>query len=364
MKVIMTGGGTGGHIYPAVAIADKIKEKNPDAEILFVGTQRGLEKTLVPQNGYPIEFITVSGFNRKNLLKNVKTVKDLMKGNHEAKSIIKSFKPDVVIGTGGYVCGPVVRAAAKMGIAAYIHEQNAFPGLTNKMLEKHVKNVFAAFEEAGEYFKQPEKMVVTGNPVRRTFFETDRAAARHTLGIPDDKFVVLSFGGSQGAAAVNNVVFSLMKELNGREDAVLVYATGKYYYDEMNARISEELPELHDNIRVLEYIDNMALYLAAADLVVSRSGALTVSEITVCGRASILVPSPNVTGNHQYFNAKAIADKGGAILINEADFNAELLISTVNELMADRTKLKALEEGSRKSAPKDAAEIIYNKIFE
>lgn len=363
MKVILTGGGTGGHIYPAVAIADKIKEKNPDAEILFVGTERGLEKTLVPKNGYPIEFITVSGFNRRNLLKNFKTLRDLAKGNREAKNIVKKFKPDVVIGTGGYVCGPMVRIAAKMGVPAYIHEQNAFPGLTNKLLEKHVKNVFLAFEEGKEYFKQPEKHIVTGNPVRKVFYNADREAARRELGIPTDSFVVLSFGGSQGAAKINNTVFPLLEKLNGKENTFLVYATGKYYYDEVKAKLEENVGTLHDNIRVLEYIDNMALYLAAADLVVSRSGALTVTEITVCGRAAILVPSPNVTGNHQYFNAKAIADKGGAILINDADFNEEVLIKTVGELMEDKARVRALEEGSRNAAPSDATEIIYNTIF-
>ncbi|MBQ2746832.1 MAG: undecaprenyldiphospho-muramoylpentapeptide beta-N-acetylglucosaminyltransferase [Firmicutes bacterium] len=363
MKVILTGGGTGGHIYPAIAIADKIKEYNPDAEILFVGTQRGLEKTLVPKNGYPIEFITVSGFNRRNLLKNVKTVKDLAKGNREAKNIVKSFKPDVVIGTGGYVCGPMVRAAAKLGVPTYIHEQNAFPGLTNKLLEKHVKNVFLAFEEGKEYFKQPEKHIVTGNPVRKVFYEAERMSARKELGIPEDSFVVLSFGGSQGASKINNTVFPLLEMLNGKENTFLVYATGKFYYDEVNARLKEEVPVLCDNVRVLEYIDNMALYLAAADVVVSRSGALAVTEITVCGRAAILVPSPNVTGNHQYFNAKAIADKGGAILIEEKDFNEEVLIKTVFELMNDKDKVRALEEGSRNAAPPDATEIIYNTIF-
>lgn len=363
MRVIMTGGGTGGHIYPAVAIADKIKEKHPDAEILFVGTTRGLEKDLVPRNGYPIEFITVSGFNRKNLLKNFKTVKDLAKGNMEAKAIIKKFKPDIVIGTGGYVCGPVVRAAAKMGIPSYIHEQNAFPGMTNKLLEKHVKKVFIAFEAATEYFKCKDKLVVTGNPVRKTFFEADRKAAREKLGIPQDAFMVMSFGGSQGAKKINDTMFPVMEAFNGKEGTYLVYGTGKYYYKSTLEKVSAKNIELKDNVQIKEYIDNMDQYIAAADLIVSRAGALAVSEITVCGRASVLVPSPNVTGNHQYYNAKAVADVGGAILVVEDEFTDELLLSAVFDLMNNREKLQKLEMCSKKAAPLHATEIIYENIM-
>ncbi len=212
MKVIMTGGGTGGHIYPAIAIADKIKKEQPDAEILFVGTRKGLEKDLVPQNGYPIEFITVSGFYRKKLLKNVKTMRDLAKGNKEAKEILNRFRPDVVIGTGGYVCGPMVRAAAKRGIPTYIHEQNALPGITNRMLEKYVKKVFLAFADGASYFKQQDKLMVTGNPVRKNFFRADRETSRNALGIPEDSFVLMSFGGSQGAGKINDVMLASLAE--------------------------------------------------------------------------------------------------------------------------------------------------------
>ena len=197
MKVIMTGGGTGGHIYPAIAIADKIKERDPEAEILFVGTEKGLERELVPRSGYPIRFITVSGFNRKNMLKNIKVAKDLAKGSRQAKAILKEFMPDVVIGTGGYVCGPMVRAAHKKGIRTFVHEQNAFPGVTNKILEKYVDKVFISFEAAGEHFVHKEKLEITGNPVRKVFFEGDRPVCRKTLGLKPGDFALLCFGGSR-----------------------------------------------------------------------------------------------------------------------------------------------------------------------
>jgi len=363
MKVIMTGGGTGGHIYPAVAIADKIKKKNPDAEILFVGTRRGLEKDLVPKNGYDIKFITVSGFNRKNLFKNVKTMRDLAKGSRESKKILEEFRPDAVIGTGGYVCGPVMRTAAKMGIPTYIHEQNAFPGVTNKLLEKSAKKVFIAFPAAAEHFHHKDKLIVTGNPVRKNFFKADQMQARKELGIPENAFVLMSFGGSRGAEKINSVMIDALPAFAGDKNIFTIFVTGKYYNQSVKEEIEARGITPSPNVRILEYIDNMDKYIAACDLVVSRAGALTVSEITVCGRASILVPSPNVTGNHQYYNAKAAADAGGAILAEDKDFTAELLKEHVFALKNDRKALAQLEHGSKNAAPGDAAEIIYNEVF-
>ncbi len=364
MKVIMTGGGTGGHIYPAIAIARKIQELDPNAEILFVGTRRGLEKDLVPKNGYPIEFITVSGFYRKNLLKNVKTFRDLAKGIHEAKEILRRFQPDVVIGTGGYVCGPVVREAAKMGIPSYIHEQNAFPGVTNKLLARHVRRVFLAFPAAEEYFRRySDKLTVTGNPVRREFFEEDRSGARKRLGIPENRFVLLSFGGSQGAGRINDVLLEALPRLLREKEVMVLFATGRYYYHSVLEKLEKAGIRPGGNLRVLEYINDMADHLMASDLVVSRSGALTVAEITTCGRAAVLVPSPNVTGNHQYYNAKAIADTGGAILIEDKDFTAERLLQAAENLKNDRDRLSEMESASRRMAAEDAAGKIAGEIF-
>ncbi len=363
MKVIMTGGGTGGHIYPAVAIADKIKEKQPDAEILFIGTQKGLEKTLVPKNGYPIEFITVSGFDRHNIFKSIKTAADLAKGLLQAKKIIKNFRPDVVIGTGGYVCGPVVRTAAKMGIRTYIHEQNAFPGMTNKMLENYVDKVFMGFEKAGEYFKQPEKHIVTGNPVRKSFFTLTKNQARERLGIAEDEFMILSFGGSRGAGRINEAMMSVLKKVNGLDKTSLYFGTGDVYYDDI-CQEAEKIENLSDNIHIMRYIDDMDNHLMAADVVVSRAGALSIAEICVCGKCAVFVPSPNVTGNHQYHNARAVADKGGAILLEEKTLTDELLVSTLMQLKENPQKVKEMGEAARRCVFGDSAEIIYNGIFD
>lgn len=362
MKVIMTGGGTGGHIYPAIAIAEKIREKNPEAEILFVGTKRGLEKDLVPQNGYPIKFITVSGFNRRNMLKNVKVVKDLLKGNKEAKKIIKDFNPDIVIGTGGYVCGPVVRAAHKLGIKTFIHEQNAFPGMTNKMLEKYVDHVFISFTDAEKYFKHKDKLVLSGNPVRQAFFNADKMNSRSFIGESENNFVILCFGGSQGAGKINDVMLEVAESLNGVKDISLYFVTGNAYYDNITKTMNDKGLTSGGNIHIKKYINNMQDYLSAADLVISRSGALTVSEITVCGKASVLIPSPNVTGNHQFHNAKAVADKGGAVIIEEKDLTAESLLKVISNFKSNPEKLKDMELASLKTAPSDATKIIYEHL--
>ena len=362
MKVIMAGGGTGGHIYPAVAIADKIKRKNPEAEILFVGTEKGMERELVPQSGYPIRFITVSGIHRKQIWKNIKTVADLMKGDREARQIIKDFAPDAVIGTGGYVCGPVVREAHKLGIPTYIHEQNAFPGVTNKLLEKYVDKVFVSFPEAKEYFKHPEKMVVTGNPIRKSFLVGSAVNYRERLGISDRDFVILCFGGSRGAGKINSTMKSVAAAVSGMEDVRLFFITGRIYFDKIRKELAECGVAADGNVTLLPYADNMHEYLFSSDLVVSRSGALTVAEITACGKAAVLIPSPNVTGNHQYFNAKVVADKGGAVLIEEKDLTEEKLVATILRLKNNKQALNNMAKASASVGKLDAADVIYDNL--
>lgn len=357
MNIIMTGGGTGGHIYPAIAIAEKIKRKHPDARILFVGTERGMEKELVPKAGYEIRFITVSGINRKNPLKNFRTLKDLIKGNQQAKDIIDSFRPDLVIGTGGYVCGPVVRAAYKKGIRTFIHEQNAVPGLTNRLLERYACKVFTAFPESVRYFRNPDKVFVTGNPIRRTFFVTGLTDYRSKLGIGQKDFMVLCFGGSQGAGKLNKVMQQSAAVLAGIENTRLVFITGEQYHNQ----IVEELKGM-ERITVLPYADNIHEYLLASDLVISRAGALTVSEITACGKPSILVPSPNVTGNHQYYNALVAEEAGGAVIIDEGVLSQEKLIGTILRLMSNRAALNSMAEASRSVGRTDSVDVIYDHL--
>lgn len=363
MRVIMTGGGTGGHIYPAIAIADKIKERYPDAEILFVGTEKGLESKLVPDNGYPIEYITVAGFNRKKPLKNVSVLKKLREGGKQSKKIIREYNPDIVIGTGGYVCAPVLRAANKAGIKTYTHEQNAFPGVTNKMVEAYVEKLFLGFAEAQQYFKKPEKHVITGNPVRKAFFEANPEESRKKLGFSEQDFVLLVFGGSQGAGRINKSMMNVIETFNGMKGVQVCMATGSRYYDAIVQELQDEKGlELADNIHIMEYISNMDEYLSAADLVVSRSGALTVAEVTVCGKAAVFIPFPYATGNHQYFNAKAVADHGGAVIIEEQDLDDEKLVAEIMKLKNDPDKIKQMGMKSRECAPIDAVDIICNNL--
>ena len=363
MKVVLTGGGTGGHIYPAIAIADKIKRKHPDAEILFVGTKRGMEKDLVPRSGYDIRFITVSGFNRKKPWKNFKTVYHLAKGSLQAHRIIHEFRPDLVIGTGGYVCGPVVRAAHKKGIRTFIHEQNAFPGVTNKLLEKYVDKVFISFPESKTYFKDSDKLIVTGNPIRKSFLICKIQNSREKLGIKPNEFVILCFGGSLGAARINRAMTNSLEILNGEPDVRLFFITGRNHYSQIRQEVEAKGITLNDhNIQIMEYTDNMHEYLSCADLVISRSGALTVSEITACGKASVLIPSPNVTGNHQYFNAKVVADKGGAIIIEEKDLNDEKLLATILRLKNNKEVLNHMADASGRIGRLDAVDVIYDHL--
>lgn len=363
MRVIMTGGGTGGHIYPAIAIADKIKRKNSHAEILFIGTEKGMEKDIVPASGYEIRFITVSGFNRKNPFKNFKTLKDLLKGSREARHLISDFRPNLVIGTGGYVCGPVIREAHKMGIRTFIHEQNALPGMTNRMLEPYADKIFLSFDESGKYFKAKEKLVVTGNPIRKGFLLSSHYNNRERLGVGSDDFVVLCFGGSRGAERINLTVAEAVETLVKSPGIRIYFITGRIYFDRISAAFQEKGVAIDGKkLTLLPYADNIQEYLLASDLVISRAGALTVSEITACGKASILIPSPNVTGNHQYYNGKVLEDKGASIILLEKDLSAEKLMNLVLRLQNDKVLLNAMSAASSALGKVDAVEVIYEHL--
>ena len=362
MRVIVTGGGTGGHIYPAIAIADKIKQEDPNAEILYVGNDEGLEKDIVPKSGYEIVLVEARWLDRDNIKTLFRTGRRVIKGIFDSKKVMKKFKPDVVIGTGGYVCLPVILAAHSYGAKTYLHEQNAYPGVANRILEKFVNNIFLGFPEAAKYFKCPEKLINAGNPVRKSFFELKQSEARKELGLNQDDFIIMSFGGSLGAEKINEVAFELMEAVNGNDKVTMIFGTGKWYYEAVMEKVAERGIKVSGNIQIKDYIDNMDKYLAASDLVISRSGALTVAEATVCGKASILIPSPNVTGNHQYHNAMAVAVHGGCVLIEEKDLTAERLIEEVFKIKNDPELLKSMSRASRECAPDRALDIIYENI--
>ncbi len=360
MKVIMTGGGTGGHIYPAIAIADYIKVQNPDAEILFVGTQKGLESQLVPSSGYPIKTIIVSGFNRSNLLANFKTIIHLIKGINQSKKIINEFQPDVVIGTGGYVCGPLVYAAAKKKVPCFIQEQNAFPGLTNKMLEKHVKKIFVSFDQSKAYFKNEEKLILSGNPLRKEFISYDLSESKEKININSDVFNILYFGGSRGSETLNNALIDVVKSIKAEDAIKLYFVTGEIHYD----AVKQSLGDYDEKkIAVLPYLHNISDYMIGCDLIISRAGAIAVSEIAALGKPSILIPSPYVTNNHQHFNAKALSDESAAFLIEEKDMSGKIIKSHIDQLRTNSKTYNEMATNSKNQSNTKALEIIYKEIL-
>ncbi len=365
MKVLLAGGGTAGHINPALAIAGYIRKKQPDAEILFIGNKTGMEQRLVKNAGYDIESITISGFQRslspKSMVANAKTVRRTFTSSAEAKKIIKKFAPDICIGTGGYVSGPVVRTAAKLGVPCIIHEQNAYPGVTNKMLSKRVKKVMVAVEAAKKYFDKAD-VVITGNPVRGEILATDKAESRKKLGL-DQRPLILSFGGSLGARRVNEAAAELIARSakDGRYLHIHAYGAKNDWFLET---LKEKGVELSDcpNLDIRPYIDNMNECMAAADLVICRAGAITLSEIQAMGKPAILIPSPNVAENHQYHNAMALVNKGAAELIEESDLSGDSLIEKVDSMLSDPEKLGKIGENCKKMAITDANERIYSVV--
>ncbi len=362
MKVIMTGGGTGGHIYPAVAIAHKIKKTYKDADIIFIGTKRGLESEIIPSCGFKVRTITVSGFDRKKLLKNINTIRKAVKGLKEANAIIKDFQPDIVIGTGGYVCGPVVLAAALKGINTFIHEQNAFPGTTNRILSRFVDKIFISFEESKKYFKNKNKIILSGNPLREDFLKQNFTGAKEKLGIRKGDFAIICFGGSRGAEKINEEMINVIEVLNHIDDIKVFFITGKVHYDMIQNEIQKRNIVLGDNIKVLDYIHNMSDYMSACDLVISRAGAITISEISALGKPSVLIPSPHVTGNHQYHNAKVAADRGAAYIIEEKNLSGDKIIPIIFKLKNNKLLVNEMSEQSKKLSHMNAANIILQHV--
>lgn len=365
MKILFAGGGTAGHINPALAVADYIKAHHPDAQISYIGTAEKLEAKLVPEKGYDFYTIKVAGFRRslspKAIIHNISAVKLAATSIMSAKKILKQVKPDVVVGTGGYVSGPVLRAAHQLGIKTAIHEQNAFPGVTTKMLAPNADRVMLAMPEAQKYLKLNKKPVITGNPIRQELLAIDRETARKKLGLCD-KPLILSFGGSLGARRLNEAVSDLIKWHNGTDKFYHIHATGKTGYNAMLESLKDI--ELSDNIKIREYINDMDICMAAADLVICRAGAITLGELQACGKPSVLIPSPYVAENHQYHNALTLKKDGSAELIEEKDLTGEKLINTVEVLIENKPKLKKMSEAAVKNAIIDANERIYEIIMQ
>ena len=370
MRVLMTGGGTAGHINPALAIAAKIKEECPEAEILFVGAKGRMEATLVPAAGYPLKTVTVEGFRRKltpkNVVRNISAAVHAVTSGVEAARILREFSPDIAIGTGGYVCGPVLRQAAKQGIPVLVHESNAYPGVTVKLLAKQAAAVLLPTESAKRYLPQEANMVVTGNPLRQGFTAPDPVAARRELGV-DDRPLVLCFGGSLGARHLNEAVAGVLRR-NQEEGGPLqfVVGTGRGENHQRMLSLLAEYGVAPDgvHVRVRDYIDDMPRCMAAADLVISRCGAMTLSELPAMGKPAILVPSPYVAENHQFYNGKALADRGAAVCIEEKDLTDAVLWDTIKETALDPARLSRMAEASASAAVPDACDRIWAVVQE
>ena len=360
-RIIVSGGGTGGHIFPALSIADAIKSKHPEAKILFVGADNRMEMQRVPDAGYEIVGLPIAGFNRKNLFKNIKVLWLILKSQRLAKKTIKKFAPHAVVGVGGYASGPTLKMAASMNIPTLIQEQNSYAGVTNKILAKSARMICVAYDGMERFFPK-EKIKMTGNPVRKSLIEmrTNRSEAIKTIGLDENKKCVLIVGGSLGARSINEAVLANIEAIRENSDIQFIWQTGKLYFEEMKERCAAVgKPE---NLTITDFVSNMAAALGAADLVVSRAGAGSISEFALLGKAVILVPSPNVSEDHQTKNAMALVEKEAAIHVPDSRAKEEL-IKTAVETVLDEEKIAALEKNVEKLGKPNAAEVIADEVI-
>ena len=371
MRILFACGGTAGHINPAIAVASYLREHYPETTILFAGNPNSMEERIVSENGFDFQEIAVKGIQRKlnwrNIKYNASSAVLLATATRRSKRLIEGFKPDIIMGTGGYVCGPIVRAGARMGIKTLTHEQNAFPGVTTKLLSKYVDRLLLAVPEAMEFLDAPkEKLITVGNPVREKILTASRQKSRERLGVLDDEFLILSFGGSLGAKRMNEAIAELMRHNIKNKKIKHIHASGKIGKDYFEELLDEKIPSWREekNLDIREYISDMEVPLSASDLVIGRAGAITLSEIEAAGKASIVIPSPNVANNHQLYNAKVLEKNGASILIEEKDLTDELLCQKIDELILDEEKRHKMEKNALKMAILDTNKRIADIIFD
>ncbi len=357
MKVIVTGGGTGGHIYPAITIAQALVELDANTEIVFVGTHAGLESEIVPRYGYRMRYITVAGFQRSLGLSTVKSGVKLFKGIADAYTVLQEEKPDLVIGTGGYVCGPTLLLAALKGIPTCIQEQNAMPGVTNKILAKFVQKIFLGYEAGRKYFQGKAGKFYSGNPVRADITQASREEGIEALGLDPRKKTILSFGGSRGARTINQAMRKVEEQMATREDVQIVHVTGSAGYDEYMATLPQAVRDA-EHIKILSYVHDMPMALAAADIAVSRAGAIGLAELMVRGVPSILIPYPYATANHQEYNARALVDEGAAEMILDKDLTGEQLYEALEQLLINEKNLAKMTKAAKLMGKPEAAMYI------
>ena len=366
MNVLVTGGGTGGHINPGIAIANKIKEQEKDSKIIFIGTNRGLENDLVPRAGYELKTIDAYGLSIKPTIQNIKKLYKTFKGIGEANKIIKDFKPDIVIGTGGYICGAVVLAAKKNNVPVLLHESNAFPGKAVKMLAKKADTILVSFEEAKERITNCKNVVFTGTPVKvkkQNYGINEKLNIIKNVGLSETKPIILIFGGSQGAQKINEAIINILENKLNKNYQIL-WATGPKQYEIIKDELKQKNINIEDvsNAKIVPYIYNMEEAENIADVIVARSGAMTITEISNLGKVSILIPLPNVSNDHQMYNAKVLEKIGAAKIIANDELNGEKLNTTVNSIISDINICKQMGEKASKLSTVDVEEKIYNEI--
>ena len=366
MKVLIAAAGTGGHINPGIAIANKIKKENPTAEIIFVGTTRGLENDLVPRAGYKLKTIEVYGISREISLANFRKMCKTLKSFGQAKKLIKEIKPDIVIGTGGYICGPVFLAACKKKIPTVLHESNAFPGVTVKMLSKKVDTVLVGFEDAIARLPKAKKIVVTGTPTKvknLNLSDEKIKELKKSQGFSTEKPLVLVFGGSQGAKPINNALIEIIKtKIN--KNYQIIWASGPKQYDIIKEELEKSRININNisNIKIVPYIYNMEEVMSMADLVVCRSGALTITEISIIGKPAIFIPLPFAAENHQEYNAQVLVKQNAAKILHDKELNAHSLNNTINSIIKDKNNLIQMSKNARKIAVENVEDNIYEEI--
>jgi UDP-N-acetylglucosamine--N-acetylmuramyl-(pentapeptide) pyrophosphoryl-undecaprenol N-acetylglucosamine transferase len=358
LRVLLAAGGTGGHVYPAIAIADAVKKLRPEAEILFVGTRDRMEWQTVPKAGYQIESVWISAFHRRLTLQNLLFPAKLIVSILQSYSILNSFKPNVVVACGGFASGPIGWAASKKGIPVVLQEQNSYPGVTTRLLAKHADTIFTAFEKAAEHLPE-SKIILSGNPVRKKLSAVDKNESMDMFGFKSKRKTLLVLGGSGGARAINLAMKENLEELHDCLDLQIIWQCGEKYYSELNSRIDNDK---YPNLRLLGYVDNMPAAYGAADLVLTRAGASTCSELALLGMPAVLVPSPNVAGDHQSKNAQAMVEAGAAVELKEDKLVADLT-GIIKDRIFNDTALAEMKEAMRTLAKPDAADTIARKIF-
>lgn len=360
MRVMVSGGGTGGHIYPAITIIERLRAQDPSVEILYVGTKSGLESDIIPKENIPFETIEVAGFQRKLTPKNFIVLGRAVKGVWQAISLVKKFRPDVVIGTGGYVCGPVLLAAGILGIPTMIQEQNVVPGVTNKIASRFARKIAVGYEEAGAYFPDRTKIAATGNPIRKAVVDARREDGLAEFGLDANKKTILVSGGSRGARSINTALIALHEKFCSRDDVQILHITGQNEYNRVIDNLKEKGIdwEAAGNIKIVPYAYHMPNALAAADLAIFRAGALGLAELAARGIPSVLVPYPYATANHQEFNARIMEKHGAAVVILDAQLTGEVLLAKVEELLAEPSTLDRMAAASRELGRAEAADDI------